>query len=130
MRSCSSCARSWFAPVVVLAHVFPRPPRLARVSVLAEGGSGVPALGGELLRPWLAVVSLASVRHELSATGCEWACGGYGCCSRMMRVWSFQAVEVKARGLALMSRSLLRRITRTFLPTSPRGEGSRQNASR
>ena len=39
-------------------------------------------------------------------------------------------VEEIARGFAEMSREIHRRPTRSFLPTSPRSEGSRQNASR
>jgi hypothetical protein len=39
-------------------------------------------------------------------------------------------VAVIARGFAEMSREIHRRPTRSFLPTSPRSEGSRQNASR
>ena len=75
------------------------------------GGCGASALGGDLQRPWLAVVSFASVRRELLGTDANGRPRRQGCSSGMMRVWSSQVVEELARGLAMVRTSSQRRIT-------------------
>jgi hypothetical protein len=77
----------------------------------------------------LAVVSRARVSPEPRATG------ALGQSTSAVAVASdgvmvVPLVAVIARGFAEMSREIHRRPTRSFLPTSPRSEGSRQNASR
>jgi hypothetical protein len=118
MRPCSSCERAWFSPVVVLEHVSPSPPMLARVLCWRRWFRRIGA--GRRADEVMARGRVACPRpSRVASDGWEWSPAAAGLLVGMMRVWSSQVVEVNARGFALVRRSLLRRITRTLLPTRP-----------